>query len=259
MQLLLHGLQLSISPLHTNHPGYFKAYIFTGDACTVKVPIQPSVLIFNSFNCSEVALFNHLRSIDVAGTISALKDVPEDINMYYMENEDINQVVAIISKYRDMERYPVVAIAEPNHLWQLILIILLILLGISCILSGILHWYLYTPEEDPIRMLSEYQFNTFPSADKTTYAIDHDEQSCEENLCPICLDPLSIEIMTQLPCHHFYHKDCIKYWLTKKSSFCPVCKHDCLLDVTEDLSWFKKLWWKIRRPIEDQEHEPLLG
>ena len=258
MQLLLHGLQLSISPLHENHPGYFKSYIFTGDPCTTGVPIQPSLMIFKDFNCSESALFDHLKTLNIVGAISNLREVPDDLNMYYMGEGGIEEVLTVISNYAQVDRYPIVAVTEPNHLWQLILVILLILLGISCILSGILHWYLYTPDEEPIRMLSDFQFHTLPTIDKTTYALDHDEKSVEENLCPICLDALSLEIMTELPCHHYYHRECIQYWLTKKSSFCPVCKHDCLEDVTEDVGFLKRLWLSWRRPSTEEE-EPLLA
>eukprot|EP00835_Amoeboradix_gromovi_P000360 NODE_12_length_45166_cov_0.552511.p15 type:complete len:259 gc:universal NODE_12_length_45166_cov_0.552511:25197-24421(-) len=257
MQLLLHGLSLTIVPLNQNHPGYYKSYIFTGDPCSIAVPVQPSVLIFKESNCSDADLFSHLNSLNIVGSISNLTQVPEALNMYYMSNEDIDKVLNIISEYTVMDRYPIIAITEPNHLWQLILIILLILLGLSCIMSGILHWYLYTPDEEPIRMLSDFQFNTLPVIDKTTYALDHDEKSVEENLCPICLDALSMEVMSELPCHHYYHRECIQYWLTKKSSFCPVCKHDCLTSVTEDIGWLKRMWLSWRQ--NGEESQPLLS
>eukprot|EP00834_Sanchytrium_tribonematis_P000860 NODE_17_length_48642_cov_1.199349.p24 type:complete len:265 gc:universal NODE_17_length_48642_cov_1.199349:3760-4554(+) len=263
MQLLLHGLQLPISPVHKNHPGYYKSYIFTGDPCTTTVPIQPSVLVFDTFNCTESNLFEHISSLNIVGTISNITEVPEHLNFYFMSSDDIQQVLEVVNQYSEMSRYPIIAITEPNHLWQLILIILLILLGISCILSGILHWYLYTPEEPQVRMLTDFQFNSFHRIDKTTYALSHDDKSVEENLCPICLDYLNIEIMTQLPCYHYYHSECIQYWLTKKSSLCPVCKHDCLDDVSEDKGFFRRIyekWMAWRLPTEDEDEiEPLLN
>lgn len=51
-------------------------------------------------------------------------------------------------------------------------------------------------------------------------------------MCVICLDEFSAgETVRQLPCGHEYHCECIDPWLTVKSASCPLCKHDCSLDI----------------------------
>ncbi|ORZ06619.1 hypothetical protein BCR42DRAFT_456297 [Absidia repens] len=48
--------------------------------------------------------------------------------------------------------------------------------------------------------------------------------------CVICLDDY-VENKSQvrmLPCRHGFCVLCIDPWLTQKSTFCPICKHDCL-------------------------------
>ncbi|KAG2216711.1 hypothetical protein INT45_005664 [Circinella minor] len=50
--------------------------------------------------------------------------------------------------------------------------------------------------------------------------------------CVICLDEFSSgDTVRKLPCGHEYHCECIDPWLTIKSASCPLCKHDCSLDV----------------------------
>ncbi|NXJ39823.1 PJA2 ligase, partial [Ciconia maguari] len=51
---------------------------------------------------------------------------------------------------------------------------------------------------------------------------DHDGQ---EQCCTICCSEyLKDEIITELPCHHLFHKTCVTLWL-QKSGTCPVCRH----------------------------------
>ncbi|CAO3600040.1 unnamed protein product [Absidia cylindrospora] len=48
--------------------------------------------------------------------------------------------------------------------------------------------------------------------------------------CVICLDDY-VENKSQvrmLPCRHGFCVLCIDPWLTQKSTFCPICKHNCL-------------------------------
>lgn len=76
---------------------------------------------------------------------------------------------------------------------------------------------------------------TTPSQDErptsvSTPAPQHHESS--EEACVICLDEFSLgEQVRKLPCGHEYHCECIDPWLTIKSASCPLCKHDCSVDV----------------------------
>ncbi|XP_075692886.1 E3 ubiquitin-protein ligase Praja-2 isoform X2 [Rhinoderma darwinii] len=54
-----------------------------------------------------------------------------------------------------------------------------------------------------------------------------DEQNLEgqEQCCAICCSEyMKDEILTELPCHHLFHKPCVTLWL-QKSGTCPVCRH----------------------------------
>ncbi|XP_044302123.1 E3 ubiquitin-protein ligase Praja-2 isoform X2 [Varanus komodoensis] len=47
----------------------------------------------------------------------------------------------------------------------------------------------------------------------------------QEQCCAICCSEyIKEETVTELPCHHFFHKPCITLWL-QKSGTCPVCRH----------------------------------
>ncbi|KAL9551082.1 hypothetical protein MBANPS3_004436 [Mucor bainieri] len=53
-----------------------------------------------------------------------------------------------------------------------------------------------------------------------------------DDACVICLDEFALgDQVRKLPCGHEYHCECIDPWLTIKSASCPLCKHDCALDV----------------------------
>lgn len=42
--------------------------------------------------------------------------------------------------------------------------------------------------------------------------------------CSICMDAAEIgSTVTELPCHHWFHFDCIKHWLTEHDT-CPHCR-----------------------------------
>ncbi|KAI9289424.1 hypothetical protein BC943DRAFT_73186 [Umbelopsis sp. AD052] len=57
-------------------------------------------------------------------------------------------------------------------------------------------------------------------------------QSQPDAMCVICLDDFDIgEKVRRLPCGHEFHCECIDPWLTIKSASCPLCKHDCSLNV----------------------------
>ena len=44
------------------------------------------------------------------------------------------------------------------------------------------------------------------------------------NDCSICLEPLTENVATALPCGHRFHKDCIVNWLARSQGKCPNCK-----------------------------------
>ncbi|PIN05473.1 putative E3 ubiquitin ligase [Handroanthus impetiginosus] len=45
--------------------------------------------------------------------------------------------------------------------------------------------------------------------------------------CVICLEDYKYgENLKVLPCQHDFHASCVKSWLTKWATFCPICKHD---------------------------------
>ncbi|XP_075037635.1 E3 ubiquitin-protein ligase Praja-2 isoform X2 [Mixophyes fleayi] len=47
----------------------------------------------------------------------------------------------------------------------------------------------------------------------------------QEQCCAICCSEyIKDEVLTELPCHHFFHKPCVTLWL-QKSGTCPVCRH----------------------------------
>ncbi|XP_048477486.1 E3 ubiquitin-protein ligase Praja-2 isoform X2 [Rhincodon typus] len=46
------------------------------------------------------------------------------------------------------------------------------------------------------------------------------EQSCA--IC--CSEYVKEELVTELPCHHLFHRPCVTLWL-QKSGTCPVCRH----------------------------------
>ena len=44
-----------------------------------------------------------------------------------------------------------------------------------------------------------------------------------ETVCSVCLEQFDTQAV-QLPCHHFFHKDCIEEWFLKQHS-CPNCRN----------------------------------
>ncbi|KAF9916534.1 hypothetical protein BX616_003506 [Lobosporangium transversale] len=61
-------------------------------------------------------------------------------------------------------------------------------------------------------------------------------------ICSICLCDYAMgDRIRVLPCSHEYHPECIDVWLSTKSVFCPLCKHDLLSDILPICSDFQIL------------------
>jgi uncharacterized protein YneF (UPF0154 family) len=52
----------------------------------------------------------------------------------------------------------------------------------------------------------------------------------KDEICPICLDHFEVRV-TQAPCGHVFHKDCIRQWLLNTKN-CPICRSPLTLRVT---------------------------
>jgi len=78
---------------------------------------------------------------------------------------------------------------------------------INNILSQFSHQHGLLNEEKVV--LKNYK-NYFPSREECAI--------CQENYC--CFDNL-----TELPCGHKFHKDCVDIWL-KNNTTCPMCRHN---------------------------------
>nr|KAF6430211.1 ring finger protein 181 [Molossus molossus] len=54
--------------------------------------------------------------------------------------------------------------------------------------------------------------------------------SQSELKCPVCLLEFEEEeTAIEMPCHHFFHSNCILPWLSKTNS-CPLCRHELPTD-----------------------------
>ncbi|NXT23711.1 PJA2 ligase, partial [Syrrhaptes paradoxus] len=51
-----------------------------------------------------------------------------------------------------------------------------------------------------------------------------DDYNGQESCTICCSEYVKDEIITELPCHHLFHKSCIIIWL-QNSGTCPVCRH----------------------------------
>jgi len=49
------------------------------------------------------------------------------------------------------------------------------------------------------------------------------EWSGSEEYCSICLDSFD-KLVTQAPCGHIFHKECIQHWLLNTKKECPICR-----------------------------------
>ncbi|KAJ2778107.1 hypothetical protein H4R18_004804 [Coemansia javaensis] len=52
--------------------------------------------------------------------------------------------------------------------------------------------------------------------------------------CAICQSEYEAgDVVTRVPCLHFFHQDCIQQWLTKGAGHCPICRCTVTVDLDE--------------------------
>ena len=57
-------------------------------------------------------------------------------------------------------------------------------------------------------------------------------QDEEGFLCPVCYDNVECgEGLSQLPCGHCFHPECVKYWIVNNKDNCPNCRLELHLDL----------------------------
>ena len=55
---------------------------------------------------------------------------------------------------------------------------------------------------------------------------DLSELNEENKMCSICLEEYkNNDIIKKLPCNHIFHSECLKIWLSNKTT-CPICRND---------------------------------
>lgn len=73
-------------------------------------------------------------------------------------------------------------------------------------------------EIDTDRPLTEQQFNS------STYWFTFRQMEHQAKACAICLlDFSENNRISVLSCHHNYHHECVKRWLTTRNANCPTC------------------------------------
>uniref|UniRef100_UPI00398EEE0D E3 ubiquitin-protein ligase Praja-2 isoform X2 n=1 Tax=Pristiophorus japonicus TaxID=55135 RepID=UPI00398EEE0D len=55
-------------------------------------------------------------------------------------------------------------------------------------------------------------------------AITEEHNGLEQSCAICCSEYVKEELVTELPCHHLFHRPCVTLWL-QKSGTCPVCRH----------------------------------
>jgi hypothetical protein len=81
----------------------------------------------------------------------------------------------------------------------------------------------YENMEDVKVTVPENVFETFETIVLTNDNFDN----YKEKSCNICIEEFKLnDTLTNLKCNHFFHKNCIKTWLTKQSKKCPICRNE---------------------------------
>ena len=61
----------------------------------------------------------------------------------------------------------------------------------------------------------------------TKETFDSFKEKNHDSTCAICLETNNEGTVTELPCKHYFHKECISKWLLHESTKCPMCKKNC--------------------------------
>jgi len=86
----------------------------------------------------------------------------------------------------------------------------------------------YNPSEyeDVVVTLDDNDYNKLKSI-KYSELIKKDNKT-KETKCSICLVNFEDDdMLLDLPCHHYFHKQCVEEWLKEYDYKCPVCRHEC--------------------------------
>eukprot|EP01012_Entosiphon_sulcatum_P044945 TRINITY_DN5981_c0_g1_i2.p2 TRINITY_DN5981_c0_g1~~TRINITY_DN5981_c0_g1_i2.p2 ORF type:complete len:119 (-),score=9.41 TRINITY_DN5981_c0_g1_i2:25-381(-) len=72
-----------------------------------------------------------------------------------------------------------------------------------------------------------------PAAAAAIESLPEVAQQDESQACSVCKDAfVKGELAVQLPCNHFYHKDCLFPWLQQHNT-CPTCRYELPTDDME--------------------------
>ncbi|XP_010533061.1 PREDICTED: RING-H2 finger protein ATL80-like [Tarenaya hassleriana] len=87
--------------------------------------------------------------------------------------------------------------------------------------------FFVTPSESPERAAPEYLLQRL-SEERAVDEKRFKEMGLESETCSICLQDFlgsSDMDLTQMPCSHVFHSDCVFEWLRKRNS-CPLCRRE---------------------------------
>lgn len=80
---------------------------------------------------------------------------------------------------------------------------------------------------DDFNNLEKIEYNNFIIRELNRSKLTEQELREKYKECYICLEEYkNTDELCILPCHHCYHTECIKKWLTEKNNKCPVCKKE---------------------------------
>lgn len=83
----------------------------------------------------------------------------------------------------------------------------------------------------------------------------------EQQQCTICMEEISNDHITPLPCLHIFHGNCIAMWTaTSGSGLCPVCRHPMdVVDEVVDLEPSRPAGNRPSRAVEPHGFQSVAG